>query len=177
MWRPQPRMMWRSDGPRLPRRDQGMGKVTFIFVGAVREPWYAEAAAEYRNRLESVCGIEVIELPEQPLPRRPTLGQIGSALDREYDAILSKLPPGARVAALCEEGSIATSQELYWLLGSWTAHRVSDIVFVAGSAHGLSPRMKAQADARLSLSGMTLPPSLARLVLLEQLCQAFQSLG
>ena len=151
-----------------------MLNVTLICVGKLKEKFYIEAAAEYQKRLKGSCKLEVVELPEQKLPQGPTIGQIGAALDKEHDAILAKLPKGARVVAMCVEGVPMSSPELSEMLGSWMVGGVSDVAFVVGGSYGLSPRIKARADVRLSMSEMTCPHHLARVMLLEQLYRGFQ---
>lgn len=151
-----------------------MLKVTVICVGKLKERFYEQAAAEYQKRLKGYCKLDIVELPEQKLPPEPTLGQIEAALDRECEAILAKLPRTGRVAALCVEGVPMSSEELSGTIGSWMVGGVSEAAFLIGGSYGLSPRIKRRADLRLSMSEMTFPHHLARVMLLEQLYRAFK---
>lgn len=151
-----------------------MLNVTLICVGKMKEKFYIEAAAEYQKRLKGYCKLEIVELPEQKLPQKPTLGQIEGALDKEYEAILNKLPKDGKLVAMCVEGAPMSSEELAQTLGNWAVNGTSSVAFVVGGSYGLSPRLKSRADLRLSMSEMTFPHHLARVMLLEQVYRAFK---
>ena len=148
--------------------------VTIICVGKLKEKFYLDAAAEYQKRLRGYCRLELIELPEQRLPQDPSPGQIAAALDKEGEAILARLPRGGKVAAMCVEGKLLSSPQLADTIAGWAVAGASDLAFVVGGSYGLSPRVKERADLRLSMSSMTFPHHLARVMLLEQLYRAFK---
>ncbi len=147
-----------------------MQRVSVICVGKLKERFYIEAAAEYCKRLSRCCKLELVELPEQRLPENPAPAEIERALAREAEAIRSRLPAGAAVAALCVEGKLRSSEELAGLL----AREEAGLAFVIGGSCGLHPSVKALAKERLSMSPMTFPHHLARVMLLEQLYRGFQ---
>lgn len=147
-----------------------MQRVSVICVGKLKERFYIEAAAEYCKRLSRCCKLELVELPEQRLPENPAPAEIERALAREAEAIRSRLPAGAAVAALCVEGKLRSSEELAGLL----AREEAGLAFVIGGSCGLHPSVKALAKERLSMSPMTFPHHLARVMLLEQVYRAFQ---
>ncbi len=149
-----------------------MQRVTVICVGKLKEKFYAEAAAEYAKRLSRYCKLELIELPEQRLPENPSPAEVERALAREAEAIRGKLPPGAWVTALCIEGRTCSSQELAGFLADWG--REKRLAFLIGGSFGLHPALKSEAQARLSMSPMTFPHHLARVMLLEQIYRGFQ---
>lgn len=151
-----------------------MLNVTVICVGKMKEKFYVEAAAEYQKRLKSYCKLDIIELPEQKLPQDPTLGQIEAALDKEHEAILNKLPKSGKLVAMCVEGTPMSSPELSQAMSGWMVGGASDLTFVVGGSYGLSPRIKRRADLRLSMSEMTFPHHLARVMLLEQIYRTFK---
>lgn len=151
-----------------------MLNVMVICVGKMKEKFYKEAAAEYEKRLKGYCKLEIVELPEQKLPQKPTLGQIEAALDKEHEAILNKLPKDGKVVAMCVEGVPMSSEELARTVGGWAVSGTSSITFVVGGSYGMSPRLKRRADLRLSMSEMTFPHHLARVMLLEQVYRAFK---
>ena len=151
-----------------------MLNVTVICVGKMKEKFYIEAAAEYQKRLKGYCRPEIIELPEQKLPQDPTRGQIEAALDKEHEAILAKLPRTGKVIAMCVEGKPMSSPALARAVEEWMVSGMSDLVFVVGGSYGLSPKIKQRADLRLSMSEMTFPHHLARVMLLEQIYRAFK---
>ena len=144
-----------------------------ICVGTLKEAFYKDACAEYMKRLSPYCKLTVVEIPEVKLSRDPTLGEITNALVKEGDAIRAKLPPSSRVIALCVEGKLCSSEELARMVPS-TDGRDKHLVFLIGGSHGLHPSVKAEAQARLSMSPMTFPHHLARVMLLEQIYRAFK---
>ena len=89
-----------------------MLSVRLICVGKLGEKFWAEAVKEYTKRLAAYCKLEIIELPEQRLPQSPSQGEIGQALDKEAAMIEAKIPQGAAVIALCDEGRTAEQLRL-----------------------------------------------------------------
>ncbi len=149
-----------------------MLNVTLICVGKLKEKFYIEAAEEYRKRLSAYCRLEIVELPEHRLPADPTQGDIAAALEKEGETIRARLPSNASVVALCVEGRLRSSEELADLLTSWANSSAKRLVFVIGGSYGLAPSLKAEAWVKLSMSPMTFPHHLARVMLLEQLYRA-----
>lgn len=150
-----------------------MRKLTVLCVGRLKEPFYVDAAAEYVKRLSRYCKAEVVELPEVRLPENPSPTQIQTALEREAASIRAKLPAAASVTALCVEGRALSSEQFARTLfdpAAPSAHHA----FVIGGSYGLSPSVKDAASFRLSMSPMTFPHHLARVMLLEQLYRACQ---
>ena len=151
-----------------------MQRITLLCVGKLKEKFYADAATEYTKRLSRYCKLEIIELPEERLPEDPAPAQITAALEKEAGRILAKVPKGAKCTALCVEGDTLSSEALAGKLEHWTVGGASQLVFVIGGSFGLHPSVKAAADLRLSMSPMTFPHHLARVMVLEQLYRAFQ---
>ena len=145
-----------------------------ICVGKLKERFYEQAAAEYAKRLGAYCSLQILQLPEQRLPQDPTRGQIDAALAKEAAAIRAKLPPSASVIALCVEGRPYSSEGLAALLSTWSGGSAKNLVFLIGGSHGLHPSLKEQAWVRLSMSPMTFPHHLARVMLLEQIYRGFK---
>ena len=145
-----------------------MLSVYLICVGKLKEKFYQEACAEYVKRLSAYCRLTLVELPEEKLPQAPSQGQIDQALAREAAAIRAVL------AALCVEGRMRSSEELAQLVGTWEQSSAKHLVFLIGGSYGLAPSLKAQAWAKLSMSPMTFPHHLARVMLLEQIYRAFK---
>ncbi len=155
-----------------------MQKVTLLCVGKMKERFYIDAAAEYQKRLSRYCDLKIVELPEERLPEDPSPAQIEAALQKEAEAIQGKLPPSSRTIALCVEGRLRSSEELAQTMAAWAAGAVNGLekrlVFVIGGSYGLHPSVKAAAWAQLSMSPMTFPHHLARVMLLEQIYRAYQ---
>ena len=154
-----------------------MQKVTLLCVGKLKEKFYADACAEYRKRLTRYCKLDVIELAEERLPDDPSPAQIDAALAKEADAIAEKLPRGGAVIALCVEGGPMSSEQLSDALARYAAQGISQVTFLIGGSFGLYERVKQKADLLLSMSPMTFPHHLARVMLLEQIYRAYQIAG
>ncbi len=151
-----------------------MQHVTVLCVGRLKEKFYADAAAEYGKRLQRYCRLELIELPEQRLPDAPSPAEVRQALAAEGNAIREKLPKGGAVVAMCIEGQTCSSEELSKRLAAFALEGKSRITFLIGGSFGLDETLKKEADWRLSMSPMTFPHHLARVMLLEQLYRACQ---
>ena len=151
-----------------------MQKVTILCVGKLKEKFYADAVSEYSKRLSRFCKLDIVELNEERLPEDPSPAQIEAALSREADAIRAKLPPAAMAVALCVEGKQRSSEELAPLMADSASRGVSHLVFLIGGSFGLHPSIKELAAVRLSMSPMTFPHHLARVMLLEQIYRAYQ---
>ena len=153
-----------------------MQKVTVLCVGKMKEKFYIDAASEYVKRLGRHCKIEIIELPEQRLSDNPAQAEIDAALAREAAMIAEKLPKGGAVIAMCIEGKLLSSEDLSQRLSRFALDGKSQLTFLIGGSVGLHPSLKEQADLRLSMSPMTFPHHLARVMLLEQIYRGYQIL-
>ena len=151
-----------------------MMNVQIICVGKMKEKFYIDAAAEYQKRLGAFCRLQITELPEEKLPPNPSQALIDAALAREAAAIRAKLPPSSSMVALCIEGRLRSSQELAGLLRTWENNPAKHLVFLIGGSFGLDEALKSEAWVKLSMSPMTFPHHLARVMLLEQIYRGFQ---
>ena len=151
-----------------------MQKVTLICVGKLKEKFYAQATAEYAKRLSRFCKLEIVELPESRLSDSPSPAEISQALTAEAALIEAKLPKGSALVAMSIEGEELSSPQLAEKMRQFAVSGVSNLTFLIGGSVGLSPAIKAQADFRLSMSPMTFPHHLARVMLLEQIYRAYQ---
>ena len=154
-----------------------MQRVTVLCVGKLKEKFYIDAAAEYVKRLQRHCKLELIELPEQRLPDDPSPAEIQKALRTEGDAIRERLPKGGAVIALCIEGRPCSSEELSRRMAEFGVQGKTQLTFLIGGSVGLDEDLKRQADWRLSMSPMTFPHHMARIMLLEQIYRAYQIAG
>lgn len=133
--------------------------VNLIAVGKLKERFYADACAEYEKRLGAYGGVRVTELPE------------GRSRAAEADAVRARIPKGAWVCAFTPEGKKVTSEGFAELIArAELAGR--PVCFLIGSSEGLDERLKAEADARVSVSDMTFPHHLFRVMALEQIYRA-----
>ena len=151
-----------------------MQRVTVLCVGKLKEKFYLEAAAEYVKRLQRFCKLELVELPESRLPESPSPAEVQRALAAEAAAIRERLPKGGAVIALCIEGKPCSSVELSRRMEELAVAGKTQLTFLIGGSVGLGESLKRQADWRLSMSPMTFPHHLARIMLLEQIYRAYQ---
>ena len=151
-----------------------MQKVTILCVGKLKEKFYVDAVAEYTKRLGRFCKLDIVELAEERLPEDPSPAQIEAALAKEADAIRAKLPPSAFMIAMCVEGKLRSSEELARLMADSASRGGSHLVLLIGGSFGRHPSVKALAVEKLSMSPMTFPHHLARVMLLEQVYRAYQ---
>lgn len=149
-----------------------MINVKLIALGNLKEAYLREAFAEYSKRLSGLCRFELIELKEYKLPDSPSDGEIEAALADEAKRILPLLPPRAYKIALCVEGKQLSSEAFAEKIEK-TAASHGEIIFVIGSSHGISDKVKSACDARLSISQMTFPHQLMRVIMAEAIYRAF----
>ncbi len=150
-----------------------MIKVTLIVLGGLKEKFFMEAAKEYEKRLSRFCELKTVEINPVHLPDNPSLSQIENALSAEAALIEKKIPQNAEVFALCIEGRQLSSEELSQKIMEVADFGTGNIVFIIGSSYGLSEKIKGLSKVRLSMSKMTFPHKLARVMLLEQIYRAF----
>lgn len=143
-----------------------MATIKFITIGTLKEDYLRGAVAEYEKRLSGFCKVENINIKESKLPSEPSQGDIKKALEEEGRAILSNMSERAYKIVMCIEGKQFSSEELAEKIEH--AFLISnEICFVIGSSHGLCNSVKSAADLRLSISKLTFPHQLMRVVLLE----------
>lgn len=151
-----------------------MLSITVLCVGRLKESYWREASAEYLKRLSAFCRPSVIEVEEARVPENPSEAQITAALDLEGKRLLARVPAGAAVTALCIEGRELSSTQLAERVERWTVEGISHVALVIGGSWGLSEEVKRAASLRLSMSPMTFPHQMARVMLLEQVYRAMQ---
>ena len=151
-----------------------MLNVKLICVGKMREKYYIDAFEEYRKRLQTYCRLELVEITEQRLSDRPAEKEITAALEREGQEILKAVPADAYLVALCVEGKQMPSEGMAELIAARENSGKPKLCFVIGGSFGLSPTVKSRADRKLSMSQMTFPHHLARVMLIEQVYRGFK---
>lgn len=149
-----------------------MFDITLITLGKLKEKFYISAAEEYKKRLGGYCRFQLIELPEFRLPEDPSPSEIASGLEKEAEMIAAKIPKGAWFCVLTPEGKVISSEAFADKLREVKLSGKSSACFLIGSSYGISPRIKAMADFKLSMGPMTFPHHLARIMVLEQLYRA-----
>ena len=155
-----------------------MLNITIIAVGKLKEQYLRDASAEYQKRLSTLCKLNIIEINPEKLSDNPSAKEIENALNSEAKKIIEKIPKGAKVYSMCIEGKQRSSEELSAEIDNLATMGISNIVFIIGGSFGLSEDVKKFSAFRLSMSKMTFPHQIARIMLLEQIYRAMQiSLG
>jgi len=153
-----------------------MQTVRILCVGKLKERYWNEACGEYAKRLQPFCRFSIEEIPESRLPEYPSPAEIAHALDEEARQLL-KRAGNSTLIALCIEGNPRSSEALAENLRSLAVSGISEVSFIIGSSYGLSDQVKKAARLQLSMSQMTFPHQLARVMLCEQIYRAFQIIG
>lgn len=151
-----------------------MLSIRLVCVGKLREQFFVDAFNEYSKRLSAYCKFECAELNETKLGSSPSDKEIAAALDKEAADIERALGKDAYVIAMCVEGIQLKSEDLAQRISSLAVAGRGRICLVIGGSFGISPRIKQRADMRLSMSKMTFPHHLARVMLAEQIYRAFK---
>lgn len=152
-------------------------QVNILYVGNIKDKFYADAVAEYEKRLSSSCKIKNIEIKEEKPQNNPSNADILTVIRKEGDRLLAALPMKSCKIALCVEGDMLSSEELAEKIGKITLSGVSELTFIIGGAFGMDERVKKAADLRLSVSRMTFTHRMMRVILLEQLYRAVNILS
>ena len=150
-----------------------MIRVNVICVGKLKEKYLKDAVAEYSKRLQSFCKFAVVEVDEEKTSDDPNEAGIAAILEAEGQRILRKTDRSDLVIAMCIEGGQMSSEKLARYISDAGINGVSTIDVVIGGSWGLSQEVKSRAKLRLSMSEMTFPHQLARVMICEQLYRAF----
>ena len=149
-----------------------MLKIKFITVGSLSEKFWVDACDEYKKRLSQAYKVSEVQLKEERLPKNPSDGEIAAALNAEGEKILAEIPPRSTLVALCIEGKQLSSPGLASFMDREATNGSSEICFVIGSSYGLCDKVKNAANLRLSMSKLTFPHQLARVMLHEAVYRA-----
>lgn len=149
-----------------------MIQLTLITVGTLKEDYLRDAVSEYKKRLSQFARVDDVNIKEVAIKNEDDKTEIRRALDAEADRILAAIPDGAYRIALCVEGKQFDSPELARVI-SEASDRSGKLALIIGSSHGLSDKVKAASDLRLSVSKMTFPHQLMRVILLEGIYRSF----
>lgn len=149
-----------------------MLNVNIICVGSLKEKFFTDAVNEYKKRLSRYCKFNIIELTEEKITDQETQAQIEKTLSKEGEKILSKIGKSDYVVAMCIEGKNISSEELSKKIEEISLS-CGIVDFVIGGSWGLSENVKKRADFKLSVSKMTFPHQLFRVMLSEQIYRAF----
>lgn len=152
-----------------------MIRINIICIGKIKEKYFTDAISEYAKRLTAFCKFSVVELSEEKLrSNNPNQSQIDEVIEAEGKKIMQKIGQSDYVIAMCIEGKMLSSEELSKKLDNISLSGKSTVDFIIGGSYGLSPDVKNRADLKLSMSKMTFPHQMARMILSEQIYRAFE---
>lgn len=149
-----------------------MINISIICVGRLKDKFFEDASKEYLKRLQAYAKVTVYEVKAENLPDNPNDTLISAALEKEAAEIIRKIPSGAYVIPMCIEGKEYSSEELAAFFDKNTVAGNSSFAFIIGGSYGLSDNVKQLSKTRMSMSRMTFPHRLARIMLLEQIYRA-----
>ncbi len=153
-----------------------MTSLTIISVGTLKEDYLREAVSEYKKRLSQYARVEEINIKEEKINNEDDRVEIERALDAEAQKIISAIPKDSMKIALCVEGKAYDSPALARLIGKMVDEK-GKITLIIGSSHGLSEKVKRECQTRLSVSALTFPHQLMRVILMEALYRSFTILA
>lgn len=151
-----------------------MVKLKFIFVGKTKESWIIEGMEHYEKMLFKFAELEFITVKDEKVTEHSSEKIV---LEKEGERVLKSIDKNNFSFVLDSKGKMLSTEELAGLFREKMNQGYNEFVFVTGSALGLSPEVIKSADFRLSLSKMTFPHQLVRLILLEQVYRAFSIIG
>lgn len=156
------------------RFNKTMIKIDIISVGKLKEKFLKEASNEYIKRLHPFCKINIIEIPEYKCFNDPNQSQIQKTISEEGKYIIKKIDPKSFKVSLCVEGCLESSEKLSNQFSKLiTIDGKNHFTFMIGGSYGLSEQVKQFSDFKLSMSPLTFPHQLCRIILLEQIYRIF----
>ena len=144
-------------------------RLKLIWIGETRNRHLAALEEDYRNRINRFLSCEIIAVNEEKKSDRHSRA---AGMLRESKALERKLRMASYRVALDESGDQVSSRELAGLLENWMVNGVEEVAFVAGGARGIPAEIGCRINKKWSLSRLTLPHELARVVVLEQIYRA-----
>lgn len=145
--------------------------IKIIALGKIKEKFLKDGIDEFLKRLTPYASIEVVELSPIEIKDENLVDKV---LEQEGEKILSLIKPQSYVITMEILGKMLSSEELAEKIEFLTNDGVAEIIFVIGSSCGLSPKVSARANFKLSMSKMTFLHQFARLILIEQIYRAFK---
>ena len=155
-------------------KGKNMQKVIILCVGKLKEEYWRLACAEYAKRMSRFADFSIVEIDEERLPDSPSPAQIKKTLEKEGERLLAKVPSGFEIVSMCIEGKQIDSESLAKKIQETAINGSGNIAFIIGGSWGLSDEVKNASSFRLSMSKMTFPHQMARVMLCEQIYRAFQ---
>ena len=148
-----------------------MAHITIISVGTLKEDYLKEAFSEYKKRISQYAKVDEVSIKEELIRNEDNQAEIKCALDTEGAKILALTKDSYKIA-LCVEGVQYDSPALSKIIKD-AVDTKGKITFIIGSSHGLSDTVKRECNLKLSLSKLTFPHQLMRVILAETIYRSF----
>lgn len=152
-----------------------MVKTKIITVGKIKEKGTRELIEEYEKRLSKYTDFSVLQLQDLSTSQNPNQKEIENVLSKEGENIIKNLPKGMTLVAMTIDGKSYTSEEFAEFIEDNKTK--GGICFIIGSSHGIKKEVIDMCHTKISLSKMTFPHNLARLILTEQIYRGFKILN
>jgi len=149
-------------------------RITIVAVGKLKEKYWRDAVDEYTKRLSRFCHVSIIEVQEEYCPDNPSDSLIEKVKAKEGERILNKIKDDSFVIILDVKGKRVSSEAFADMLKKQVNMGKSSFVFVIGGSYGLSREVQDRGHFILSMSDMTFPHQMARVIILEQIYRAFK---
>lgn len=149
-------------------------KITLLSVGKLKEKYIVEGVKEYLKRLSAYAKVEIAEVSDEPCPDNAFSAVVEQVRQKEAEKLQKRIKPGTYLIVLDSRGKMLSSEEMASKIEDLGLAGKSDITFIIGGSHGLIPELTDQADLLFSLSKLTFPHQLVRLLLLEQIYRSFK---
>lgn len=149
-------------------------KFTIVTIGKIKEPYLKAGIAEFTKRLRPYCQLQIVELPEERMPDKPSEAEKQQVLEKEAEKMLRQVKEDAYVIALDLHGKSISSEELAEQFSKLALQGSSHITFIIGGPFGLSDRIRKAAKQRISFGRLTFTHQMIRLILTEQIYRAIK---
>lgn len=152
-------------------------KIKIYAIGKIKEAYLKVGIEEYVTRIKPYCGIEIIEVKDEPISDNPSIKDIEKAKDNEGKRVIKLLKNNEYLIALDLNKEQFKSEQFADFLMQKLTENGSSISFVIGGSYGLSDELKARSNYSISLSDLTFLHQMSRLILLEQIYRSFKILN
>lgn len=149
-----------------------MLSIKIICIGKMKEKFLVSAISEFEKRLKTMCKFEIIELSEHRVSDNPSQSEIEICKTREGESILKKISDRDFLISMCIEGNEISSEKFAEKIMTISNSGISTITFVIGGSFGISDTVKSKSNFKMSVSPMTFPHQLFRVMLTEQIYRA-----
>ena len=148
--------------------------ISIISVGKLKEKYLKMGIDEYMKRLSPYAKMQLVEVADEKAPETLSDAEMEQVKDKEGERILVHIKPDTHIIAMAIQGDMWSSEKLAQQLDQWATYGKSSVAFIIGGSLGLSTEVLQRANQQISLSKMTFPHQMVRMILLEQIYRGFK---